>query len=103
LTHFASCDFNAVFCIVFFNNTQKIAFQLDEIYIQLSSFYIPSLQGTNYARYIEISNIFVCLMGFLLLFRCFSLLTPFLHEQRTLFKLSRLPGGAAVGHKIDRV
>jgi hypothetical protein len=42
-------------------------------------------------------------MGFLLFFRCFSLLTPFLYAQRTLLRLSRLPSGAAVGHKIDRV
>jgi hypothetical protein len=101
LTPFASCDFNAVFCIIYCNNTQKTAFELDEIYPQHPSFYLSSLQGTRYARYIGISNIFICLRGFLLFFRCFSLLTPFLYAQCTL--LSRLPGGAAVGHKIDRV
>ncbi len=71
--------------------------------IQLPSFYLPSLQGTIYARYIGISNIFICLRSFLLFFRCFSLLPPFLYAQRTLRRLPRLPGGAAVGHKIDRV
>jgi hypothetical protein len=76
---------------------------LDEKYLQLPSFYLPSLQGTKYARYIGISNIFICLRSFLLFSRCFSLLPPFLYAQRTLPRLSRLPGGAAVGHKIDRV
>ncbi len=61
--------------------------------MQLPSFYPSSLQGTKFARYIEISNIFICLRGFLLFFRCFSLLTPFLDAQRKLPMLStvRLP------------
>ncbi len=103
LTLFASCDFNAVFCIIYCNNTQKIPFELDEKYIHLPSFYLPSLEGTKYARYIGISKIFICLTSFLLFFRCFSLLPPFLYAQRTLLRLSRLPGGAAVGHEINCV
>ncbi len=70
LAHFASCDCDAVVCVIYCNNTQKIAFKLDEKYIQHPSFYLPCLQGTKYARYIGISNIFVCLRSFLLFFRC---------------------------------
>ncbi len=54
-----SCDFNAVFCIIYCDNTKKIAFELDEKYIQLPSFHVPSLQCTEYARYIGISNILI--------------------------------------------
>jgi hypothetical protein len=54
--------------IIYSNKTQKIAFELDENYTQLPSFYLPSIKGTKYARYIGISNIFICLRGFLLLF-----------------------------------
>jgi hypothetical protein len=43
------------------------------------------------------------LRGFLLFFRCFSMLIPFLYAQRTLARLCRLPGAATVGNKIDRV
>jgi hypothetical protein len=99
LTHFTSCNFNVVFCIIYCNNTQKIAFELDKIYIQLPSFYLPSLQGTKHARYMGISNIFICLRVFLLFFHCFCLLPPFLYAQPMLPRLSRLPGEAAVGHK----
>ena len=102
MTHFASCDFNAVFCIIYIN-TQKVAFELDEKYIQLPSFYLPSLEGTKYARYIGISNIFICLRVFLLFFCYFSLLIPFLYAQRTLARLSKLPGGATIGHRLHRV
>jgi hypothetical protein len=41
------------------------------------SYSLSSLQGTKYVRCIGISNIFICLRGFLLFLRCFSLLTPF--------------------------
>jgi hypothetical protein len=42
LTHFASCNSNAVF----YNNTQKtmIAFELDKKYIQIPSFYHTALR-----------------------------------------------------------
>ena len=39
-THFASCNCNAVFCIIYCDNTKKIAFQLNEKYVQLSPFYL---------------------------------------------------------------
>ncbi len=79
LTHFALCDFNAVFCIIYCDNTKKIAFERDKHYIQLPPFYLPSLQGTKYARYTGINNIFIGFRGFLLFFRYSSLLTPFLY------------------------
>jgi hypothetical protein len=74
LTHFASCDFTALYCIIYCDTTPKNSFRARRKLCTTSTIFIlPSFLGTKYARYLRISNNLICLRGFPAVF---SLLLP---------------------------